>query len=178
MNKILKSELLYQGKIITVEKQLVLLPNDQKAIREIVHHQTGVGILAIHKETLLFVKQYRAGIEDTILEIPAGLLEKGETPLSCARRELQEETGYEAKKMTLLGQFYLSPGYSDEIIYLFLGEDLIYNPLVPDDDEDITLVSVPCSKIDQFILSTSTILDAKSSLALSLYLNIEKIKKR
>lgn len=174
MNKIIDEKIIYKGKIITVKKETLILPNKQQAIREFVHHSKAVAIIAIHNDNILLVKQYRTGIKDYMIELPAGLLEDNENPEECAQRELQEETGYEPRSLTFLGEYYLSPGFCDESIYLYLGEDLIYNPKNPDDDEFIEIIQIPLKDIHDnyftYINDKNLKLDAKTILGITIYL--------
>ena len=101
---------LYKGRILTLKKKYIYLPNQEIAMREVVEHQGGVGVLAINDNNeILLIEQYRPAIEKPLLEIPAGILEEGENPKQCARRELREETGYDAKNFRFLGKYYPSP---------------------------------------------------------------------
>lgn len=170
MYKVCDEKTIYQGKIITVKTESLLLPNGVKVTRELVNHQQAVAMLAIYNDQIILVKQYRTGIHDFIYEIPAGLLEENENPVDSALRELQEECNYSSKSVKLLGKYFLSPGYSDELIHLYLCEDLYESKLKADDDEFIELFYLPINKIDSFLNSNYST-DIKTALALSLYKN-------
>lgn len=136
--KTLDSQMMYDGRIIKVYKDNVELADGKKSFREVVRHSGGVIILAFKDEdTILLVKQYRYPIGETVLELPAGKLEKGEDPFEAAKRELEEETGYCANKWTDLGYINTSPGFSDEKLYLYLAQDLEYTHCHPDEGEII-----------------------------------------
>lgn len=136
--KTLDSQMMYDGRIIKVYKDNVELADGHKSFREVVKHSGGVVILAFKDEdTILLVKQYRYPIGETVLELPAGKLEKGEDPFEAAKRELEEETGYCANKWTDLGYINTSPGFSDEKLYLYLAQDLEYTHCHPDEGEII-----------------------------------------
>lgn len=136
--KTLDSQMMYDGRIIKVYKDNVELADGKKSFREVVRHSGGVVILAFKDEdTILLVKQYRYPIGETVLELPAGKLEKGEDPFEAAKRELEEETGYCANKWTNLGYINTSPGFSDEKLYLYLAQDLEYTHCHPDEGEII-----------------------------------------
>lgn len=136
--KTLDSQMMYDGRIIKVYKDNVELADGKKSFREVVRHSGGVVILAFKDEdTILLVKQYRYPIGETVLELPAGKLEKGEDPFEAAKRELEEETGYCANKWTDLGYINTSPGFSDEKLYLYLAKDLEYTHCHPDEGEII-----------------------------------------
>lgn len=166
---------IYEGKIITVKTESLLLPNGNLVKRELVDHSPAVGILAIINEQIILVKQYRTGIHDFLYEIPAGLLEKNENPKECALRELQEETGYSSKSITFLGNYFLSPGYSNEEIHLYLCDDLYPSSKKGDDDEFIEISFLPINQINSF-LQSSKCNDIKTALALSLYKNKTHLK--
>ena len=175
MNKTLNETVIYDGKIITVKKETVLLPNGKNALREFVHHKNAVAILPIVNNEIILVKQFRTGSKTYMIEIPAGLIEENEEPANCALRELQEEIGYLPNKLHFLGKYFLSPGYCDEVIYLYYADDLIPSNLPQDEDEFIEIVKLPLENIDEFILDNTknNYMDAKTILALSLYKNIK-----
>lgn len=124
----------FDGRMIRVELDTVRLPNGKATSREVVRHPGAVGIVALKGEDVLLVRQYRYPVGEETLEIPAGKLDPGEAPSVCAQRELREETGYSGK-FTLLGSVFTTPGFTDEVMHLFLAEDLVWDPLTPDSDE-------------------------------------------
>mgnify|MGYP000864637452 CR=1 FL=1 len=109
----------------------------------IVEHEGAVAIIPIQDGTITLVRQTRPAVNGKLLEIPAGCLEIGEHPLACAKRELAEETGFRAKTWHNLGQLYLAPGYSSEVLHLFLATDLSMGEQNLDDSEDIEVVHLP-----------------------------------
>jgi len=124
--KTMKSDKLYEGKILNLRIDTVELPDKKYSKREIVEHPGGVAIIPITKDnSIVLVKQYRKAVERFLLEIPAGKLEVNEEPRETAIRELEEETGFKANKLEYVLEFYTSPGFSNEKIYLFLATDLI-----------------------------------------------------
>lgn len=136
--KTMKSERIYEGKILNLRVDTVELPDKKYSKREIVEHPGAVAIIAITKDKkLVMVKQYRKAVEDFLWEIPAGKLEVNEEPKETAIRELREETGYEAKKLSYITEFYPSPGFCSEKMYLFLAEDLVEVETGSDPDEFI-----------------------------------------
>lgn len=138
--KTMKSDKLYEGKIVNLRIDTVELPDKKYSKREIVEHPGGVAVIPICEDnSLIIVKQYRKAVEKFLYEIPAGKCELNEEPRETAERELKEETGYTANKLTYLFEFYTSPGYCNEKIYLFLGEDLIEGEQEPDSGEFIEL---------------------------------------
>jgi ADP-ribose pyrophosphatase len=119
-----KESIIYQGKIIKVKELDIKLPNGLMGKREIVEHPGAVAILTTTKDgKIVLIKQFRKACEEILWEIPAGKLEKGEAPLDCAKRELKEETGYTARNWALLGKFYTSPGFCNELIYTSLNNN-------------------------------------------------------
>ncbi|MCK4476825.1 MAG: NUDIX hydrolase [Methanophagales archaeon] len=126
--KTIESEQIYNGKVVQLRVDTVSLPDGRTKKREIVVHPGAAAIVALmndgeDKEVLL-VEQYRKAVESKTLEIPAGTLEEGESPEECARRELIEETGFQASKMDTLTEFYPSPGFSSEIIHILKASGL------------------------------------------------------
>ncbi|HVJ48417.1 NUDIX hydrolase [Desulfitobacterium sp.] len=138
----LRQETIFQGRLLRLNRDVVRLPNGAEATREVVIHPGAVAIVAMEGEELLLVKQYRYPIAQETLEIPAGKLESGETPEACAQRELREETGYQGR-LTYLGRFYTTPGFSNELIHLFSARDLVWAPLTADEDEFLGVERIP-----------------------------------
>jgi len=133
--KTLSSEYVFNGKVIDVKRDEVVVSNGCKSIREVVEHSGGVVVLAFNGDKILMVKQFRYPLKNVSVELPAGKLERGENPDFAAKRELQEETGYVAKNWTSLGYIYTTPGFCDEKLYLYLAQDLEYLKQNPDEDE-------------------------------------------
>lgn len=131
----LNSYKVFDGRVLKVYKDDIETVEGHKSFREVVKHPGGVVILAKKDNKILFVKQFRYPMKEVLLELPAGKLEYGEEPLKAAKRELEEETGYCAKRWTDLGFVYTSPGYSDEKLYLYEADDLEYTHCHPDDGE-------------------------------------------
>jgi len=157
---------IYNGKVIKVRVDQVELANGRKASREIVEHSGGVVIIPVNDNgEILLVEQYRKPLDKSLLELPAGKLEPGEKPLFCARRELIEETGYEAGKMEYLFSFYTTPGFSDEMLYLFLATDLRKTEPAPDEDEIIKNHQIKEGDIPEYIRQ-GKIKDGKTILGL------------
>ncbi|MGI6485750.1 MAG: NUDIX hydrolase [Tepidanaerobacteraceae bacterium] len=129
---------IFSGKIINLKVDKVRLPDGRTSTREIVSHPGAVAVVAINeKKQLLMVRQFRKAVDEILIEIPAGKLEANEDIYECAQRELMEETGFYAKKIRHLVDLYTSPGFSNEIIHLFLAQELVERQLPTDDDENI-----------------------------------------
>ncbi|WP_280768314.1 NUDIX hydrolase [Salipaludibacillus daqingensis] len=162
----IRTKSIFKGKIIDLEVQDVQLPNGEESKREIIHHPGAVAVISFTNEgKLILVKQYRKALEKAIAEIPAGKLESGEDPLECAKRELEEETGVKAKNWSKLHSFYTSPGFANEIVYVYLAEDLHTGNVNMDEDEFVERVDVTLEEANQMILSEE-IHDAKTIYAI------------
>ncbi|ARJ51905.1 NUDIX hydrolase [Staphylococcus lutrae] len=163
--KTLSKECIYKGKIIEVEKHKVTLPNDATAFREVVKHPGAVAICALTPQReVILVKQYRKAMEQVLLEIPAGKLEPGEDRVEAAMRELEEETGFKAKNITLIGEVYGSPGFSDEKISIYFTDMLEQGTEKLDDDEFVEKVFYSIEAVEKAIRSHH-IEDAKTLIA-------------
>lgn len=163
--KTISKESIYKGKIIEVEKHKVSLPNNETAYREVVKHNGAVAICALTPEQeVILVKQYRKALEQELLEIPAGKLEPGEDRESAAMRELEEETGYKAKKLTLIGEVYGTPGFSNEKISVYFADDLVEGEVNLDEDEFVEKVLYSLEDVKKAI-EARTIEDAKTFIA-------------
>lgn len=164
--KMIDSTALYDGRIIRLRKDKVLLPNGRQSIREVVEHPGGVCVVAIaDDDTVLLVRQFRYPFGEELLELPAGKLEKGEDPLECGKRELLEETGAVASDYVSLGAFYPTCGYCNEIIYLYLAKGLTMGEQQPDEDEFIDVVRLPLAQAVSMVLDNA-LPDGKTQAAI------------
>ena len=165
--KKLAGELIYDGKIVHLYKDTVELPNGNEAVREVVRHVGAVGIVPItDKGEVVLVKQYRYPFDEVLTEIPAGKLDsKDEDVIEAAKRELREETGIEAGKLYFIGDVYPSCAILDEVIHLFLAEDLSFGECDPDDDEFLNVVKVPLAKVLADVMQ-GKIRDSKTQIAI------------
>ena len=140
MEKKVRSRLLHRGRHFSFYQDEVELPEGRRTVRDIVRHPGAVAILPVLPDgRIVLVKQYRYAAGRKLLEIPAGTLEPGEQPLECARRELREETGYEAGEMVNLLSCFMAPGYSSEAIQFFIARSLreVGKDLEPDEEIEI-----------------------------------------
>lgn len=166
--KTIHSKSIYEGSIISLRVDEVELPDGNRATRELINHSGAVAIIPVTKDgKLVLVRQYRKALERTIIEIPAGRIEKGEDPRETAKRELEEETGYAAGTLKFIQAFATSPGFANEIIYLYLAEQLteIENPAAGDEDEFIDVLEITIEEAEGLV-ETGEIYDAKTAFAL------------
>ena len=139
-----ESEHLYSGAILNLRRDTVRLANGRQASREVVEHvESAAAVPLLDDGRVVLVEQWRHPVGRALLEIPAGIIDPGEQPAEAMRRELTEETGYAAGRLELLFSTYLAPGYSQELIHIFLAEDLQPAEAAPDDDEIIRVKKVP-----------------------------------
>jgi ADP-ribose pyrophosphatase len=164
--EVLSSREVYRGKIVSLRVDEIALSEGRKATREVVEHPGAVVIIPLDENgEVALVRQYRHAIKRYLLELPAGGLEPGEEPLATAQRELREEVGLEAATWTSLGHFFSSPGFANEILHVFLAEDLRTGHADPDEDEDLVVVRFKASDL---LEHPEQIQDAKSLAALLL----------
>lgn len=177
--KTLHTEKIFTGKVISLQVEDVEMPNGNVSKREIIKHPGAVAILALtDDDKIVMVEQYRKALEKTIIEIPAGKLEHGEDPETCAKRELEEETGYACKKMEWLISFYTSPGFADEIVHLYIAEGLEKkeNAASLDEDEFVNLMEITLEEAQAY-LKEQRIYDAKTAYAVQ-FLQLQKALKK
>jgi ADP-ribose pyrophosphatase len=164
------SRYIYRGRVLNLRVDELDVEGGRSVRREVVEHPGAVTILAFDdQERLLLVRQYRHPVGRDLLELPAGTLDPGDDPESCALRELQEETGYRPGRLERLGGFYLAPGYCTEYQNVFLATGLTESRLAPDEDERIELVPLPLEETLRMV-EAGEIEDAKTVAALLLYL--------
>lgn len=143
--KEIKTKRIFKGKLLGLREDTVELPSGKKSTREVVEHPGAVAIVAITKDKeLVMVRQFRKAVGEILLEVPAGVPEKGESGEECARRELEEETGFHAKKVRKIWEGYATPGYSNELIQYYLAEEMTRMTQKTDADEfiEVDLVDI------------------------------------
>jgi len=140
----LSSRSIYKGNITEYEVHKVKLPNGDKATREIVRHDEASAVIPFKDDKLICVKQFRKPIEKVTIEIPAGLVDKGESSFQTSLRELEEETAYKASDLSFITSFYSTPGFTDEKLYIYEATDLelVDKPLSLDEDETIEILEL------------------------------------
>jgi len=163
--KTLSSREVYAGAIIRVHVDRVALCSGRETRREVVDHPGGVAVLPLDGEGNVYcVRQFRYPVGEHLLEVPAGKLDPGEEPLACAVRELSEETGFSAGKLTDLGKIYPSPGYCRETLYLYLAEELAFGAAHPDENEFLDVERLPLAELVRRVLD-GEVPDAKTAVA-------------
>lgn len=165
--KIIKEKLVYKGEFLEIINVDVTLPDGKNASRDIVKHPGATAIIAfLDKENIILVEQFRLALNKVILEIPAGKIDKDEDIKDCARRELQEETGYIADNLEYLGCIATAPGFCDEIIYLYKATDLTLGNKHEDADEFTNVKVMNLNKLKEMI-KQGEIVDGKTISALA-----------
>lgn len=160
--KKIKEELVYRGAIIDVYKDYVRLPNGKEVVWDLVKHKGAAAIVPIDKDgKILLVRQYRNALERFTLEIPAGGINPGETPLESATRELEEETGYKSSNIGHLVDSITAIGFCNEAVYTYYATDLIPSSQNLDEDEFVDVVRFSMEELIGMILS-GEIKDAKT----------------
>jgi ADP-ribose pyrophosphatase len=163
-----QKELIYKGNYLEYHRDHVLLPNGKISTREYLQHPGAIAVVPLlDTGEVVMVKQFRYATGQVVLEIPAGKLEPGENPLNAARRELIEEISYEPGQMIHLTSIWTTPGFTDEIIHLYLAKALKPCPGHMDEDEFLEVVTLNKPELLELLHSSDTI-DGKTALALSL----------
>lgn len=166
--KFIDTKVVFEGKLLKVFSDKVELPNGTEASREFIKHPGAVAVVPITPEgKIVLVRQFRYPVGKVMLEIPAGKLDYGEHPDACALRELEEETGFIAKNIKKLTSIYTTPGFTDEIIHLYIADQLSVSKQRLDEDEFLDVELYTKEEIKTMI-ADGTINDAKSMLALLL----------
>lgn len=157
-----KETVIYNGNYLDLINVDVKLPNGNFSNRDIIKHPGACAIIPfLNDNEIILLEQFRKPLDKTILEIPAGKLDKNEEPLSCAHRELEEETGYKAKNMIYLGSIATAPGFCDEIIHLYKASNLYKGTKSCDEDEFTDIKIFTLDKIKNMI-KNGDIIDTKT----------------
>jgi ADP-ribose pyrophosphatase len=177
--KVVSSREVYRGPVFWISSDQVEEPGGIKARRDIVHHTGSVVVLAVDRSEngakILLERQYRHAVQDYMWELPAGRIDEGEQELAGAKRELLEETGYTARKWKRILKFYVSPGFLDEYMAVYLAEDLRAGAAQPEADEKIEQRLVSISEALQMATS-GKIRDAKTLVSV-FWLHLQESQK-
>ena len=172
--RVLSSKEVFTGKVFSVFRDEVIEPTGVKNVREVIRHNGSVVILAVDESKnpgdpdVILERQYRHAARQFLLELPAGRLEPGESPLAAAKREMIEETGYRAKKWKLLTKYFASPGFLGEWMQIYLAREIRDGKAQPEADEQIDVVRMPLSEALNLVYANK-IHDGKTLIGLMLY---------
>lgn len=162
----IKSEKIYEGKILNLRVDTIELPDKRYSKREVVEHSGGVGVVAITEDDeIILVNQYRKAVNKALLEIPAGKLELNEQPKETAIRELKEETGYSCEEASFLANFFPTPGYCSEKIHIFFAKGLEAGDQDLDENEIIDVIKIPFDEAYEKVLN-GEIVDGKTIIGI------------
>ena len=175
VEKTVKKNYIYKGKIINVRKDKAAHPDGTECVREVVEHNGGVCVAPLTDDNeLIFVRQFRYPYGEVVLELPAGKLEIGEDDGEAGKRELEEETGYVAGEFHKLGVFYPTPGYCGEVIHLYAAWNLTETQMHPDEGEFLEVERIPLDKAVDMVMN-GEIPDGKTQV---LILRAAEMKRR
>lgn len=172
---IIESERIFSGRIVQLDHAKVKLPDGGTAMREIVHHALGACCLAVAPDGRIYtVEQYRIPMDDITIELPAGKVDQGEDPLEAVKREMTEEIGMTAENVEFICKAAVSPGFTNEVVYIYIATGLV--PMAAELDED-EFLSVKLYTIDQLLdmIADGRIYDAKTIMAIW-YANLNREK--
>lgn len=145
--EVIESQVVFRGRVFKVRKDKIRITESRVSHLDVVEHRDSVTIVPLDSDgNLWFVRQYRHPVGGNLLELPAGVIEPGESAEECAYREIREETGMAAGNLREIGSFFLAPGYSTEYMYVFLATELHLDPLDADEDEFISIEKIPVEK--------------------------------
>jgi ADP-ribose pyrophosphatase len=163
----------YKGRVVTLNLETVTLPNGASVELEVVRHPGAAAIVPLKNDhTVILIRQYRLAARGYIYEIPAGKLHPGEDPAECATRELEEEIGYRAGHLDKIATFFTAPGFTDEVMHLYVARDLARGTQALDSDEVLEIIEMPLEKALAHIRD-GVIRDAKTIIGLqSIYLRM------
>ena len=164
----LTSERVYEGKLLKVDRDEVVLPNGKETVLEMIRHPGASAVIPfVTASEILLVRQFRYATDGFILEAPAGKLDDGEEPEVCAAREIEEEVGHRAGRLERLGAIYTTPGFTDEVIHLWSAHDLTEVGQRLEPDEVLSVVRLSFEEALERV-HRGDITDAKTICALTL----------
>jgi len=172
--KVISSRLSYKGKVFSVFTDKVEEPSGFVHTRDVIRHSGSVVILAVDESKnpsdpdIILIRQFRHAADQFLLELPAGRIDANEAPLTAAKREMIEETGYRAKRWTLLTKYFASPGFLGEWMQIYLARDIREGTATPEPDENIEIFRLPLSEA-LALLAANKIHDGKTLIGLMLY---------
>jgi ADP-ribose pyrophosphatase len=172
--KLVSSKLAYKGKVFNVYTDTVIEPGGHRNTRDVIRHSGSVVILAVDERTnpenpdVILERQYRHAAGQFLIELPAGRRDPGEAPLAAAKREMIEETGFRAKRWTMMQRYFASPGFLGEWMQIYLARDIREGEATPELDEQIEVLRVPLSEAMRMV-AEGKIHDGKTLIGLSLY---------
>jgi ADP-ribose pyrophosphatase len=170
--KVKESNIIFNGHVFDIKVDKIEYNSGNEGVREVILHNGGAVVLPVtDKGKIVLVKQYRYPFDEWMFELPAGKLEKNEDPLTCATRELTEETGYTSHKISFLGKIYTSPGFCDEILYIYLAEHLIAGNHAREEGEDgMEVFEFTLNEVNKMI-TEGKIVDGKTISGVHFYQN-------
>jgi ADP-ribose pyrophosphatase len=168
--RVLSSQTVYAGKVFGIRRDEVIEPTGVRTTREMITHPGSVVVLPVLPDgRVVLIQQYRYAARQYLWELVAGRIDEGETPLEAAERELREETGYRAKRFRTFLEFFPTPGFLEEKMYLLLAEGLTPGKAEPEDDERIVARPYTGKQLEQMI-RRGTLHDAKTISGVLYYL--------
>jgi ADP-ribose pyrophosphatase len=172
--QLVSSKVVFKGKVFSVDRDEVIEPGGHRNTREVIRHNGSVVILAVDESKnpkdpdIILERQYRHAAGQFLLELPAGRVEPGESTLAAAKREMIEETGYRAKKWSLLTKYFASPGFLGEWMQIYLAREISEGIAQPEEDEKIEVIRMPLSQA-LALATANKIHDGKTLIGLLLY---------
>jgi ADP-ribose pyrophosphatase len=166
--KLIESQRIFTGAVFDVDRDRIIEEEGIEIVREVVRHPGGAGGLPLLEDgRVILVRQYRHPAGRELLEIPAGRIEDGEMPLDCAAREIEQETGFRARHLEKLAEFYTTPGFCEEKLHIYLATGLVAAPRQLDHDEFVDVVDLPLADAVD-MAKRGEIEDSKTIIALLL----------
>jgi ADP-ribose pyrophosphatase len=173
-SRLISSKLAYKGKVFSVFTDKVEEPGGHINTRDVIRHNGSVVILAVDESKnpsdpdIILERQYRHAAGQILIELPAGRIDAGEAPLAAAKREMIEETGYRAKRWTMLSKYFASPGFLGEWMQIYLAQDIREGAATPEEDENIDVFRMPLSEV-LALIAANKIHDGKTLIAIMMY---------